>query len=610
MELKDKLNLLFEELDCTNADISKRAGIHPSGISRFRTGERIPTPKSSQLLGICEGITQYANETNTTEKLSELCSAEKESSTENIAAQLFLWLFEGSLTYPARRPRQEEHFLDESPGKFFSDKLNLAMNKLNISNSRMAYAIHVSASVISRLRNRVRFPTSDENVKMICNFLYDQAEAAAKIDVLSAISDMPPDAIQDKVQAVTHLVGWLSGVGENQNYRMIESFLGRMDSFTPDAFPPLPPLELIAPVAQLNDAAGSYHGIDGLRKAVVRFLGNASKREKPVTLMLYSDQSMNWMIGDPEYRKVWAALMVYTLRAKNRVKIIHNIDRSLPEMVHAIEGWLPLYMSGLVEAYTHKKGVGGRFSHTLFIAPGHDAVVSFFPCGMEDESEYRYIIGSEVEQYVRQHEAMIMASTPIVRVFPPGDTKGLLLLQRELADNPGELCRLLSAPAIETMSDQTLKLILDRAQLETTMRRQIEEHHARKKELNAIALNAGSIREYIFIPEGFQDRKIPLNMGDLFLDTELYYTEKEYRAHLADMRILAEEDKGYSYLSIKESVFDNMQIVVKPDVGGLVIRSGLASILSSYWHSTMANAYHAYITELMNGKMQEEHGWK
>lgn len=94
------------------------------------------------------------------------------------------------------------------------------------------------------------------------------------------------------------------------------------------------------------------------------------------------------MTGDPEYRKIWAALMVYTLHAKNRIKIIHNIDRSLPGMVHAIEGWLPLYMSDLVEAYTHKRDAGGRFSHTLFISPGYEAVVSFFPCCMEDESDY------------------------------------------------------------------------------------------------------------------------------------------------------------------------------------------------------------------------------
>lgn len=54
-----------------------------------------------------------------------------------------------------------------------------------------------------------------------------------------------------------------------------------------------PPLEVIAPEAVLRDDAASYHGVDGLRKAVVRFLGNAAKRREPVTLMLYSNQSMD-----------------------------------------------------------------------------------------------------------------------------------------------------------------------------------------------------------------------------------------------------------------------------------------------------------------------------
>ncbi|MDL2238353.1 helix-turn-helix domain-containing protein, partial [Christensenellaceae bacterium OttesenSCG-928-K19] len=119
MDMKDKLNLLFDELDCTDADIATRAGIHPSGISRFRTGKRMPTPRSSQLMGICEGIAVYSDEQGTTSRLRELCDADERDSTESLPGRLFAWLFEGSLIYPEKRSNKEDHFLDESRGKFF-----------------------------------------------------------------------------------------------------------------------------------------------------------------------------------------------------------------------------------------------------------------------------------------------------------------------------------------------------------------------------------------------------------------------------------------------------------------------------------------------------------
>lgn len=597
MNFSDRLNLIFREIDCSNAEVAALANIHPSGVSRFRSGERTPTPRSSQLRNLCTGIIEHAKANGKVPAVCKILNIDKTDSKEELSSHLLMWLLMDSFSF-----------------KFFSDKLNVIMNGIGISNSSMAAAVHVDASVISRFRNNVRTPSNDTILTDISRYIYEAALKNNKGEALISITDMPAELLGDEDRSVGHILSWFSGKSESVEHKMIASFLEKIDKFTPGAFPPLPELDLIAPEAIRNSGQDCYVGIAGLRQAVIRFLGNASVSKSPNTLLLYSDQTMEWMTGDPEYRKIWAALMVYTLRAKNKIRIIHNLERSLPEIVKAIEGWLPLYMSGLLEAYIHKKNVGERFAHTLFIAPEKEAVVASFPIGMEDEARYDYFTGDKVDYYVKQHDKLIASSVPLMRMFSPGDTEGLLLLQRKFAEGKGEQYRLLSSPSFETMSEATLAKILKRLGVGGEVRDKIEKHFAKKRELYLLAVSSGIVKEFIYAPgnDGSEDDafgKVQINLGDLFLDEPLYYTKEEYDEHIKDMRALEARDSNYSFTLLSERYFENLQILSKKDAGALVIKTGRNPDISSYWHPIMANVYHTYLNELVGGKVYEVHGW-
>lgn len=592
MSFSERLNLVFREIGCSNSDVAKLANIHPSGISRFRNGERTPTPRNNQARSLCSGIVEYSESTGKLHIILKLLNKGEDEPKENLAGHLLMWLLKDSFSF-----------------RLFSNKLNIIMNGLNISNNTMAAAIHVDASVISRFRNNVRVPSSDSTLYNMASFIYDTAQRNNNIESLISITDMKTEVSHNKDKAVNHILSWFSEKRDGQQQQIIASFLEKIDKFTPEAFPPLPELDLIAPKFVRESKEDCYVGIDGLRRAVVRFLGNAVVSESPNTLLLYSDQTMEWMTGDSEYRKIWAALMVYTLRAKNKIRIIHNLKRSIPEMVKAIEGWLPLYMSGMLEAYIHKKEVGERFAHTLFISPAKEAVVASFPIGMEDQGEYNYYTNEKVDYYVKQHETLTSSSVPIMRIFTPGDTEGLLLLQRELAEGKGEQYRLLSSPTIETMSEKTLKSILNRINPPDDIRDRIEKHCKKKREYFSLAVKAGTIKEYVYAGDKEESANHQLNLGDLFLSEPLYYTKDEYDSHISDMKKLEKENPNYSFKLLREKYFDNLQIVSKKDSGALVVKTGKTPDISSYWHPIMANVYHSYLDELLSGKVSESHGW-
>ena len=108
----------------------------------------------------------------------------------------------------------------------------------------------------------------------------------------------------------------------------------------------------------LNDVREIYEGYEGLRAAVLRFLGNAVKSNAK-ELLLYSDQNMEWMVEDPSFRlklyeiasafhTVWSAEGVASLRQlcnRDMIRIGsgYNIDerrRVLSDMAIALHASL------------------------------------------------------------------------------------------------------------------------------------------------------------------------------------------------------------------------------------------------------------------------------
>lgn len=610
MEFHEKLTFLIEKLDATNSELAEIAGIHPSGISRFRRGSRIPTYRNKQFVKLCNALLTYTRTYHQEKAFEDMTGIVMNLSPESHLIALMEWLLSDTLSTQIATIQNETTFFKNSQTELTAEKLGILMEKLKLSNARLAAAVNVDASAISRYRNRQRIP-SPELLTQMAATLYERARALGNLDVVTETTGLPLEITGDAKAAIDFLVTWLGGIEGSESYRAIASFLKEMDAFTPVKFPPLPELSHIAPETVVGADKTEYWGISGLREAVVRFLGGAARLPEPTTLLLYSDQNMEWMIGDPDYRKRWAALMVYTIRNKNRIKIIHHIDRALPEMVRAIEGWLPLYMSGQLEAYVHKKDLGERFAHTLFISPGQEAVVVAFPKGMEAEACYDYITGEKTRYYEKQHERLLDGATPIVQMFLTGDSQDLALLQGELADKPGVLSKLLSAPSIGTMSVETLELILGRLGLAAKLEAKIRAHHKAKQNLYRRALAKGNtIIEYVYCGGRERNMTISLNLEELFIDEELVYTPRELYRHLEDMTVLAETHGNYRYREIEECLFDNLQILVKEHEGALVFKKDAISVISGFWHARMGDAYLQYINALMEGLMVAEHGWK
>ncbi|WP_070000543.1 hypothetical protein [Cellulosilyticum sp. I15G10I2] len=599
MNFKDKINLISDVYDLTNTQLARIADIDPSIISRFRSGSRVPTKASKQLVKICNAIVIHSKEIEREKQLYEICSYPENTTTYSLSEWLFRWLLSDFDSDVISSKVQKE--TQKITYKFFADKLNALMNLLDISNIRLANAVNVDSSLISRYRNRSRIPSGEAAVRAICHYLYKRAVHSNALDELCNLIDLSNTIDKkDSHAVIDSLYAWLKDADKEESLQILDSFLENIDSFTLENISHLPPLQAVVPLDILNEATTCYFGTDGLRRAVIRFLGSQAMEKEPGTLTLYSDQNLEWLTSDPSFARQWQALMIYTLKSKKRLKIIHNVNRNLNELLESISKWLPLYMSGLIESYYFDKASNSHFAHTMFIASKKAAIVASFVRGTEDSGEYHYITNEKVDYYEKQFSALAAQSKPFVRMFMPGDSKGLLFLQKEMLSVQGETRKLLSSLSIGTMSKALFNKIIRRSGLDEKTIEKMVEYHSTQQLILQKALQSGIVSEYVYLPHDtfISDTKIPLNVGDMFLNTPIYYTAEEYSEHLNDIVVLLNGNEGFHLIPLKENIFPNLQIIVKKNIGVIVMKNGISPVISNFGHPVICNAYLEYVRRI------------
>lgn len=597
MNFDEKLNAIFTLLNCSNSKIAKASGIDSSLVSRFRTGARVPRVNSSQFLKLCDGILSYAMENSLWVKLKDACGL---AGTGNPKDEIYAYLLPPShkviSNHQVHKPK-----LNAYP--FFGEKLNALMNMLDISNIRLARSLNVDSSLISRFRNGLRTPPKNSQLLVnLCTYFYNRVILGGFENELSELLNISkPMVVNGGDSLITYFIDWISDTTEAQDTGAMDSFLEKLDSFTVDKNLQLPPVNIIATPDILNETACEYVGIDGFRHAIIRFLGSVATSNQPRTLKLYSDQNMEWLTTDTGFIQKWAALMYAVLLKKNRIKIIHHIDRGLPEMLVGIEKWLPLYMTGMIEAFYCNKTSDSRFTNTSFVAPQLAAITANFVAGTENTGKYQYSSTLELISYSEaQFDALMEMSKPLLQVFSDQNSSEYHFCIGEMAKQQGQVKKLILSPSIATMPKCLLEKILIRNKTDPTLTEKILILHNTCVKQFKMELQSGGVIEYLALPddERLFSEKIELNLYNLFLSKPITYTTEEFSEHICAIVSLLNEYDSYHLVPLPDSPFSSIQMIVKSGTGAMILKSEKPAAAFWFGHPIMCLAFNEYLDSL------------
>ena len=518
-----QLTLLMDTIEVSVSELATYAQIDRTGISRMKNGSRQPKQSGVSIRKLLHGMISYCDESGKTDTLQKLIGAENSTAEEDLAQALKQWLYMGSTPEDTEKEIPSRR---QVSAHLFGTRLNAVMDLADISNIRLSKLVYADASLISRYRRSVRRPKSGSNMaRRISRVLWERLERAGRIPELC---ELMKTSEADEQTFYT----WLYESKKQDQPDLItpEKMLYLLNAQVPvshNAGHEMPSL----PETEVKDI---YYGTAGLRSAVLRFLKYAAEHQVP-QIYLYSDENMSWLSGDPQFFRLWGALMQRCMQNHTKITIIHYMNRNMNELNDAIAGWMPLYLSGMISSYFCRKNERFPFVNTIFLIPGAACIRASHVRGSETEGIYHYHTDSRsLNQLEKEYRSLITQASPLFAILPgmhvPEDNKQVIIR---------------NTLPLGTMSRETVCSFHD-----------------------AKLYSAWEAVRYCF--EKTLMEFIPVREPGRHILTEAIegvpqatYTGEQYRHHLEDIRKLAEENPGYEPVFLTtQCPFDNVRVYI------------------------------------------------
>lgn len=563
----ERFRQIMTLLGISAGELAKAAACDASNISRMYSGSRIPRCGGKAATRLVRGLCTLAEQTHHTGELCTLlgCNA------ETLPQRLMFWLCEDTLHL-----RKENVASPKEEYRTFGERLNAVMELACLSDVRFAELLGLDAACISRYRCGLRSPlTNTELMDAMCSQLLDRIQALHHMRKLYDMTGMPAG-----VDSFLSFRKWLFRDGTASDSLCIERLLDQIDNYTPDDADLLP---LEQAIGAPQPERPYYIGADGMRHAMIRFLTDALQKHASA-IWLYSDQNLEWLIGDAAFAARWSALMRHCVQAGIRIRIIHNFNLSPGEMLEGLRSWLPLYCSGLIESYYCQMECGRRFSHTLYVIPEIACIEGCTTDSADVPAAYHYHTAPEIVSiYENIFNSLLKNSNPLAQL----QSRASAAMFREM----NFLTAIGNTLSLGTMPDEVFYAALSRSQLDAAGKQEAErEWKARRRQLIRMLEN-GFVHECVPPTE---DAVLFSGQCPLELPGEtLYYTPEEYAAHVREILRISQKYESYRFFSLPEPVFPHTLLIASQ---AFVCVSMLQAPFVTFQitHPVLIEAFHEY----------------
>ncbi|TJX15883.1 hypothetical protein E9840_01630 [Tissierella creatinini] len=487
----------------------------------------------------------------------------------------------------------------------FFKKLDFLMNLTNTGNSALGHKVKLDPSYISRLRRGKRNAIKDEAIisKMADYFArhcVSDYQHKALLDTLNINM-----ALFDTDELSMSIAKWLS----NEQNEEIQAVGGFLDDLNKLNLTPKMPKKMSEAAKHINESSqlqqdeiSIYYGIEGKRQAAEHFLLKVAAQDKPQTLLLYSDESTDWMTADPEFAARWAGLMVTVLSKGNKIKIIHTVSRDLDEMLNAIHQWLPLYMTSLVEPYYYPKKRDGVFKQTMFISPGVSAVISS-SVGQSIHQAANLLVKNHkaIRAYADEFYQYLNQCKPLMRVFTTKDKEPYLETLREFEKEKSNSIIKTESLSLLTMPENVSSRILSRIGIHNSNLIEYQKQRIKNFEKK---LQTNIFYEIIpiFDMESIQANKIKVSFSDMMSEESVYYMKEEYIEHLERLVYLLYIYDNFHVKFIEEMPESNYFVYTKEELGAIVAKTVTPPVILAINETNLTAAFWDFTRDIIGEK--------
>jgi transcriptional regulator with XRE-family HTH domain len=483
----------------------------------------------------------------------------------------------------------------------FNEKLDFLMNITKTKNSDLAMYTSLDSSYISRLRRGKRKLSKTENYVMSMSeyFIKNIKEDYQKKSIFDLIS-RSGFLVKEDLTNTEILYQWLKDEKED-DVKVVEGFIENFSSFQ---FKKTNTWENTENrTKKEKKEVEIYPGIHGKREAVLAFLSLILEEKTPHTILLFSDEDLDWLSGDDSFRNKWKEYMDQVILKGNKIIIIHELSRNLYEMLTSIKEWMPLYMTGAIEPYYYPKKRDGIFKRTIFAAPNTAALTSTVVGNMGDKN-ISYLIQNKaaLKSLETEFNNYLKLCKPLVKIFDSRNRKQYLQTLGEFENEEGNSILNPNAISIRTLPINTAKKIMIRNNYREIS--QTLEYAKRRNTLFEENIKDWEFTDIVTLPkiEDVEKDNVIINFSNLLGIPPVTYKKDELIEHLENILRLSQKYENYNLIVNPEKSDKELSLYCKEDVGIIASKKEPPFMIFAINESNMTAAF----WDFLKGKIENK----
>lgn len=574
MDFKKLLDDYMKQLDCTAKDLAENSGLSAATISRYRSGERIPEDGSENFDRLINGIVSIA----------------ENKKIPNITVQSVSEAFSPYVRNNVDIAHLQKNF-----------HTLLTVVPINISD--LARFLNYDPSYISRIRNGQRQPANPtEFARKISIFVTKHFQTVEQKAVISSLINCPMEELSNYTDFQDRMTNWLlAGSGAVKDSMTV--FLEKLDEFNLNEYIhsihfnelKIPSVPFQIPISR------TYWGIKEMMESELDFLKATVLSKSTAPVIMYSDMPMKEMAKDPEFPKKWMFGMAMMLKKGLHLYQIHNLDRSFDEMMLGLESWIPMYMTGLISPYYLKNVQNNTFLHLLKVS-GSAALSGEAITGCHENGKY-YLTKSkrEVAYYQRRADELLKNADSLMDIYRSEREAELNTFLISDIRKSGKRRGIRSTLPLYTISEELLERILIRHSMDNSQKQRIKKHVKAQKERIVSILASETLEDEVpaLTPEEFRKNPPALDLSGIFCETNLPYSEEEYRTHMSDTQAFSRKNSNYILRISTAPTFHNLQILIHEGQWAMISKAKAPAIHFVIYHSKLRNAIENFIPPIV-----------
>lgn len=571
MNFDELLNEYINKIDCTSKELAEKSTLSNSTISRYRSGERVPTPdfnsESCVIKLLSAGLVNLA--------------AEKEvdfPSKDTVIASLL-------------------SSLENKDFSITADKINRLIDSLKINASNLANALSYDPSYISRVRSNKRQPYDiPAFIKKLSQYVVEHYKSDSDKETVAVLMGVPVMQIRDNTAYFNKLSEWLSSdVASTVAYTQDpSSFLKKFDEFNLEDY-----IESIhfndIKVPTLPFYFGSnknYYGLKEMGEGELDFFKATVLSKSMEDVTMCNDMPIEDLSQTPDYPKKWMFGLAVMLKKGLRINMIHNLNRPFNELMIGLEGWIPLYMTGQVTPYYLNEKPSEVYNHLHYTSGDYALCGESIVSHHEKGHYYLTKKKDEVAMYKDYNRYILDKALPLMQIFKEENLEKFADFLPSTQNCPkGIIHSYTSLPLYTLDSDELLSMLIKSNLSEHETDYMLQYHKALKESVEKILKKHTITDEIVLInKKNFKNKKPYLLLTEAFCSKEIRYTWEMYEAHLKKTEEFAKKFPNYTLIRTENNNFKNIQITIVRDKWALISKSNHPNIHFVIHHPVLRDA--------------------